>query len=42
MWKNGGFTVDTSIVGNGNQGHEFGVDLSAADKTALVAYLKSL
>lgn len=37
-----GFVVDTSTLSNGNQGHEFGVSLSDADKQALVAYLKSL
>lgn len=38
----GSFTVDTTQRANGNGGHEFGVDLSADEKTALVAYLKSL
>jgi len=37
-----GFTVDTTTQGNSNQGHEFGTMLSADDKTALVAYLRSL
>jgi mono/diheme cytochrome c family protein len=37
-----GFLVDTSVLGSSNQGHEFGSDLSDADKQALVAYLKSL
>lgn len=37
-----GFLVDTTVLGGSNQGHEFGTDLSDADKTALVAYLKSL
>ncbi|MFW5920507.1 MAG: hypothetical protein ACOCUS_01605, partial [Polyangiales bacterium] len=38
----GDFEVDTTKRGNGNEGHEFGVDLPGADKEALVAYLKSL
>ncbi len=33
---------DSSIIGEGNYGHEFGTTLSASDKTALVAYLNSL
>ena len=37
-----GFTVDTAAQGNGNGGHEFGTDLSEADRAALVAYLRSL
>jgi hypothetical protein len=37
-----GFTIDTTIQGNGNQGHEFGVNLSAEDKSALITYLNSL
>jgi hypothetical protein len=36
------FTVDVTVLGNGNAGHEFGTTLSADDKTALIAYLKSL
>ena len=38
----GAFTFDTSKVGNGNGGHEYGTDLSDADKTAMIEYLKSL
>jgi mono/diheme cytochrome c family protein len=38
----GSFVLDTTQPGNGNQGHEFGTDLSASDKTALIAYLNSL
>lgn len=38
----GAFTVDTAVPGNGNQGHAFGTELPAADKAALVAFLKSL
>ncbi|GAC1363494.1 MAG: hypothetical protein NVSMB47_15280 [Polyangiales bacterium] len=41
-WDHDGFTVDTTIEGNGNGGHEFGTTLPAADKTALLAYLRSL
>jgi hypothetical protein len=38
----GSFMVDTTQPGSSNQGHAFGTDLSDDDKTALVAYLKSL
>ncbi|MCK6546548.1 hypothetical protein L6R52_11930 [Myxococcota bacterium] len=38
----GTFTIDTTIAGNGNGGHEFGVTLSAEDRAALVEYLRSL
>jgi mono/diheme cytochrome c family protein len=41
-WMRDGFLVDTTALGSSNQGHEFGTDLSDADKAALVAYLKSL
>ncbi len=41
-WMRGGFLVDTTVLGNGNGGHEFGTTLSTSDKAALVAYLKSL
>lgn len=41
-WQRGSFTVDTTVPGNENIGHEFGTQLSSSDKTALVAYLKSL
>lgn len=37
-----GFAVDTTVLGNENVGHEFGTSLSADDKRALVAYLRSL
>jgi mono/diheme cytochrome c family protein len=37
-----GFRYDTSIVGNSNQGHTYGSDLSAAEKQALMEYLKTL
>ncbi len=38
----GTFVVDVTATGNGNAGHEFGTELSATDKVALVAYLLSL
>src|SRR5262249_48745738 len=38
----GAFRVDTKLRGNGNQGHRYGTDLSPADKTALIEYLKTL
>lgn len=41
-WTHDGFDVDTSVEGNGAQGHAFGTDLSADDQTALLAYLRSL
>jgi hypothetical protein len=37
-----GFVVDTTLPNNDNRGHEFGVDLASDDKTALLAYLRSL
>jgi mono/diheme cytochrome c family protein len=37
-----GFRYDTSVVGNSNQGHTYGSDLNAADKQALIEYLKTL
>jgi len=37
-----GFVLDTRLAGNGNQGHEFGVALSAAEKKDLVAFLETL
>jgi hypothetical protein len=36
-----GWRFDTDSVGNGNAGHEYGTDLSAQQKTALVEYLKT-
>lgn len=33
---------DTAKRGGGNQGHEYGTGLPAADKAALVEYLKTL
>jgi hypothetical protein len=38
----GGFLVDTKLKGNSNAGHEYGTDLSDADRTDLVEYLKTL
>ena len=37
-----GFVLDTRVAGNGNQGHEFGTALSAAEKQDLIAFLESL
>jgi hypothetical protein len=34
-----GFCFDTSVRGNGNGGHEYGVELPVTDKAALLAYL---
>jgi hypothetical protein len=34
------FRFDTSLPGNGNGGHEYGTNLSDADKKALVEYMK--
>lgn len=34
--------VDTALPANGNMGHLWGTDLGAADKDALLAYLKTL
>jgi hypothetical protein len=39
---NSGFVLDTRIPGNGNQGHDFGTSLSAAEKADLIAFLESL
>jgi mono/diheme cytochrome c family protein len=38
----GPFLYDTKQPGKGNGGHPFGTDLSPAEKTALIEYLKSL
>jgi hypothetical protein len=38
------FLYDTTVPGNGNQGHEgkaYGTDLPPADKNALIEYLKT-
>lgn len=37
-----GFVFDTTLPGNDNRGHEFGVDLPPEDKNALVAWLRRL
>lgn len=37
-----GVAFDTTLLGNSNAGHLYGTDLSEADKSALLAYLKSL
>jgi len=37
-----GTRLDTASKGGGNQGHEFGTNLSAEEKDALVEYLKTL
>jgi hypothetical protein len=36
------FLFDTSKIGNGNGGHEFGTNLGEADRVALIEYLKTL
>jgi mono/diheme cytochrome c family protein len=36
------FRFDTSVIGNSNQGHLWGTDLSAEDKKALIEFLKTL
>jgi hypothetical protein len=38
----GAFRFDTRLPGNSNAGHEYGTDLSEADRMALVEYLKTL
>ncbi len=37
-----GWRVDVTVRGNGNQGHIYGADLAAAEKQALLEYLKTL
>ncbi|SEL83873.1 c-type cytochrome [Halomonas daqiaonensis] len=37
-----GFRYDTNEPGNGNAGHEYGTELPAEDRDALVEYLKTL
>jgi hypothetical protein len=37
-----GFEYDTSLPGNGNQGHTYGTDIAAEEKRALIEYLKTL
>lgn len=36
-----GFKVDTTVIGNGNQGHLYGTELPEADKRSLIEYLKT-
>jgi hypothetical protein len=36
------FLYDTSVPGNGNEGHLYGTDLGEQDKKALIEYLKTL
>ena len=36
-----GFKFDTSLEGNGNQGHLYGTQLSPADKEALLEFMKT-
>jgi hypothetical protein len=36
------FRYDTSLPGNGNQGHVYGTNLTSAEKDALVEYMKTL
>jgi hypothetical protein len=36
------FTFNTNVIGNGNQGHLWGTNLSEGDKKALIQYLKQL
>lgn len=38
----GDFTVDTTLPGNSNQGHEFGTSITEPERAALAAYLRSL
>ncbi len=40
--KQEGWLEDTTVRGNGNQGHTYGTDLPAADKNALLEFLKTL
>ncbi len=35
-----GFVFDTTIAGNSNAGHEFGIDLPVEDRMAIIEYLK--
>jgi len=37
-----GFRFDTSLRGNGNNGHVYGSDLGEQDRRALLEYLKTL
>jgi hypothetical protein len=40
--KRMGFSYDTHLPGNGNAGHLYGVELTPAQKKALIEYLKTL
>jgi cytochrome c2 len=37
-----GFEYDTTLPGNGNEGHTYGTDLSPEERRALIEYLKTL
>jgi hypothetical protein len=37
-----GFKVDTSVTGNGNQGHPYGIGLKDPEKWDLIEFLKTL
>jgi hypothetical protein len=37
-----GYEYDTSLPGNGNQGHTYGTHLTPEEKKELVEYLKTL
>ncbi len=36
------FKFDTTLKGNSNQGHEYGVDLNDSEKSDLLEFLKTL
>ena len=38
----GSVLIDTARQGNGNGGHLYGTDMTEADRTALLEYLKTL
>ena len=38
----GGYVLDTSTSGNSNSGHDYGTNLTAAEKRDLIEYLKTL
>ena len=38
----GAFLFDTTLKGNGNGGHLYGTNLPAADREAIIEYLKTL
>jgi mono/diheme cytochrome c family protein len=40
--EKGGVRYETSLKGNGNGGHLYGTDLPAADREAIIEYLKTL